>query len=457
MNKNNDENSSDSQKNFVPLQQDNKNENAYGTDNNRGAEAVASEHDAGERYERLGLRAIGEGSGSSLGNRWDTVVYEEGLQSEQPDDLLGSARLATLHESDRLIDKAKELRDFIPSTIWESYGSRNKKPSGESIVFLDEKNSRVVKFKDPFAYVSLKNDNPYTALFEHHIHNYFFGDVSYRFLGLSQDPVSGSVRFAFEQPYIKTYNSPSREEITNWFKKRGFELTKDGFWYTDGYVSFTDVEGDNCIKDTDGFLHFIDSIIKFERSPKEVLSHYIEHSNIIKTELERAGIGVGSRFKIYGLNSLNDFEVKRIDYGGGQIVFGPLKDNKHPDYQREFEWPVDRVLDNIKLYQGSRWIQVDENRNEVVIPAAKQAILERAKNPSPHATLTDSQAKALDRYCTLFSDKTPKEDILTGLVDSMSKEFKENRVPDAWVKDMCAEIVGLAHGERREVSEGLKR
>ena len=112
MNKNNDENPSDSQKNFVPLQQDNKNENAYGTDNNRGAEAVASEHDAGERYERLGLRAYRENGRPTLGNRWDTVVYEEGLQSEQPDDLLGSARLATLHESDRLIDKDKEIGEL---------------------------------------------------------------------------------------------------------------------------------------------------------------------------------------------------------------------------------------------------------------------------------------------------------------------------------------------------------
>ena len=457
MSTNNSEKKPDSQDNFVPLQQETNKEKVYGTGLYRRAEAVTSAYNTGERNERLGLRSYRERGRPTLGNRWDTVVYEEGLQSEQPDDLLGSARLATIHESDRLIDKSKEIGEYIPSTIWDSYGSRNKRPSGESVVFFDERNKRVVKFKDPFAYTALKNDNPYTALFEHHIHNLFFGDVGYRFLGISQDPVSGSVRFAFEQPYIKTYNPPSRGDITKWFNERGFELTKDGYWYTDGYVSFTDVEGDNCIKDTDGHLHFIDSIIKFEREPKEVLSHYIEKINGINTKLDRAGIEVGSRFKVYGLCSLNDFEVKRIDYGGGRLVFGPLKDNTHPDYQGEFEWPIDRVLDNIKMSQGSRWIQVDENRNEIVIPAAKQALIERAKDSSPHAALTDSQVKALERYCTLFSENTPKENILTGLINCMMKDFSDARVPDGWVKDLRDEVVDLAHGERREVSEGLKR
>ena len=274
--KNNPEKVSDSQEFCVSLHQENNNIQMYGTDNNKRTETAASTDHAGERYERLGLRACRERGRPSLGNRWDTLVYEEGLQSEQSDDLLGSPRLATLHESERLIQVARQIGDYIPSTVWESYGSRNKKPSGESVVFLDEKNNRVVKFKDPFAYVSLKDDNPYSALYEHHIHNYFFSDAGYRLLGVSQDPVSGGVRFVFEQPYIKSYDFPSKEEISNWFKKRGFQLTPDGFWYTDGNVSFTDVWGDNCIKDTDGNLHFIDPIIKFEREPKEVIKFYIE-------------------------------------------------------------------------------------------------------------------------------------------------------------------------------------
>jgi len=457
MSTNNSEKKPDFQDNFVPLQQETNKEKVYGTGYNGGAETVTPEYNAGERYERLGVRAYEAKGLPTLACRWDTELYEEGLRSDATGDQLGGARLALRKESERLISVAKGAGDYIPSAVWATFGSRVKKPSGESIVFIDEANERVVKFKDPFAYTALKNDNPYTVLFEHHIHNHFFGDVGYRLLGVSQDPVSGDVRFAFEQPYIQTEQKPTKEEITKWFNERGFELTKDGFWYTDGYVSFTDVEGDNCIKDEDGRLHFIDPIIRFEKEPKEVIAHYIERNKEVDAKLDRAGIEVGSRFKVYGLCSLNDFEVKRIDYGGGRLVFGPLKDNTHPDYQGEFEWPIDRVLGNIKLSQGSRWIQVDENRNEIVIPAAKQALIERAKDSSPHAALTDSQVKALERYCTLFSENTPKENILTGLINSMMKDFSDARVPDGWVKDLRDEVVDLAHGERREVSEGLKR
>ena len=109
------------------------------------------------------------------------------------------------------------------------------------------------------------------------------------------------------------------------------------------------------------------------------------------------------------------------------------------------------------MYQGSRWIQVDENRNDIVIPSAKQAILTRANDPSPRASFTDSQMKALERFCTLYSDKIPKEEILLGLVDSMGRDFKEARIPDGWVKDVREEIVELAHGERREAVHGMRR
>lgn len=175
----------------------------------------------------------------------------------------------------------------------------------------------------------------------------------------------------------------------------------------------------------------------------------------LREKLSVAGIDVGSRFRIERMCSFNDMQVKSIDYEKGSMTF--FHPTTHPDYQGEFDWPIDRVLDNIKLYQGSRWIQVDDNRKEIVIPEAKTALIERAKNSSPHASLTDNQVKALDRYCTLFSDKTPKEDILSSLIDNMEKDFREARVPDAWVKDLRDEVIGLARGERRDVVEGLKR
>ena len=172
-------------------------------------------------------------------------------------------------------------------------------------------------------------------------------------------------------------------------------------------------------------------------------------------QLTRAGIEIGSRFRVERLNSLNNFKVDAINFDSDKITFAPL--TSHPDYQGKFDWPIDRVLENIKLYQGSRWIQIDETGRDIVIPDAKDAIMQRVKDPSPHATFTDPQVKALDRYCTLFSDKTTKEEIYSNLISMMSNDFKKEHIPEAWVNDMREEALELAHGERREPDLGLKR
>lgn len=181
-------------------------------------------------------------------------------------------------------------------------------------------------------------------------------------------------------------------------------------------------------------------------------------NNDNKEKLEkvmRAGIEIGSRFRVDHLCNFNDMEVKAINFDTDKITF--FHPTSHPDYQGEFDWPIDRVLENIKLYQGSRWIQVDENRRDIVIPDAKDALLQRVKDTSPRAVFTDPQIKALDRYCTLFSDKTSKEDIYCNLINEMRDDFKKKHIPDTWVNDMREEAIGLAHGERRQSDQGLKR
>jgi len=193
----------------------------------------------------------------------DIAAYLEGLPS--PSDASAGSRQAMHEESERLIAVARKTGGFIPSNSWDSYGSRIKRPSGESIVYFNEKDNRVIKFKDPFAYISLKDDRIYHILHEHHVHNHLFGDVGYRFLGISQDPVSGSVRLVLEQPFIDTLTRPAKGEIQTWFKNKGFHLTQDGYWFTNGDISITDVWADNCLKDDNSQLRFIDPIIKFER------------------------------------------------------------------------------------------------------------------------------------------------------------------------------------------------
>ena len=81
-----------------------------GTNNNRRAEAVASADGIRERHERLGLRAVRERGRPTLGNRWDTELYEEGLPPSQGPDLLGGQESAVRTEPNgRLICKNRYL------------------------------------------------------------------------------------------------------------------------------------------------------------------------------------------------------------------------------------------------------------------------------------------------------------------------------------------------------------
>ena len=453
MDKNNTEKISESQKNFVPLQQENKSNNDYGTEHHRRAEAAASEHEVSGRHERLGLRSFMERGRPTLDCRWDTELYEEGLQPQRLSDQLGGTGTAVQAESDRLIAVAKQHDEFIPSTVWETYGSRVNKKSSESVVFRDYKNNRIIKFKDPFVYTNFKHKNPYCALYEHHIHNYLFSNVPYRLLGVSQDPNNRKVRLAFEQPFIRTAEKPSIEEIRKWMEKRGFEYGNGG--YTDGYVSIIDAEGDNCIKDAEGNLNFIDPIIRFEKEPKEVIAHYIERDKKLQEKLDTAGIRIGSRFRIDRMCSFNDLQVKDINLAHGLITFKHI--TTHPDYQYDVTWTIDRFLDNIKLSQGSRWIMTDENRKDIVIPEAIKAVIDRVKDPSPHAAFTDEQVKALNRFTTLYSEKNTKDNIFRGLLQWMNDDFKKEGVCKEWIDDVKEELMDLANGERRELSEGLSR
>lgn len=449
------EKTSDSQKNSVSLHQENKSNYDYGINNNGRTEASDSAGHVEEWSERLGLRAVAERGRPSLGHRWDIELYEEGIWSHETGDQLGSPQPSVREESDRLITIAKKVGDYIPSTIWETFGDKVNIPSAESIVFTDEEHGRVIKIKNPFV-TAYMFGSATDAIYQHHIHNRFFKNASYRLLGISRDPDFGNARFVFEQQFIDTKTKPTEDEIKNWFKERGFHQSEDGFFFTDGYVSFTDVlNNDNCLKDAEGNLLFIDPMIKFDVSPKQVIEHYIERDRQLFEKLEMADIHVGSRFRIDRMCSFNDLQVKDISLAHGLITFNHM--TTHPDYQYDVTWPIDRFLDNIKLSQGSRWIMTDENRKDIVIPEARKAVLERAKDPSPHAAFTDEQVKALNRFTTLYSEDNSKESIFNGLLQRMHDDFKKEGICKEWIDDVKEELLELAKGERREISEGLKR
>ena len=76
----------------VPFQQRNKNNNAYGTNTYRGADKSAEEHYDEDGRERLGIHSRAVRGRPTLGNRWDTLPYEEGLWTVEIGDKLGSPK-----------------------------------------------------------------------------------------------------------------------------------------------------------------------------------------------------------------------------------------------------------------------------------------------------------------------------------------------------------------------------
>ena len=200
---------------------------------------------------------------------------------------------------------------------------------------------------------------------------------------------------------------------------------------------------------------------KFSMENVNIMDDYFDEtkqdslqSRQCKARLEQAGIGTGSRFRVDRLCDFNDMEVKDIDLANGKMTF--FHPTTHPDYQGEFERSIDRVLENIRMNQGSRWVQVDNDRKDIVIPAARQAVLDRAKDLSSHAAFSDSQVKSLERYCTLYSEKISKERILSSLVGDMGIVLREAGVSKDRIDDVLDELKQLAHDNRREKGKALE-
>lgn len=102
---------------------------------------------------------------------------------------------------------------------------------------------------------------------------YYFPIQKYSFLGISESSL-GDIRFVLEQNYLKDgFETPSQHKIDN-FLSEILHLKKEGiYWYGDEYLAITDVDAasDNVLLDYHGNLFFIDPIIKFKKSVKEII------------------------------------------------------------------------------------------------------------------------------------------------------------------------------------------
>jgi len=211
-------------------------------------------------------------------DRSDIGMFEVGLSIERyGNHEQGTGNAAQEAESNRLISIAKENGCFISREKWDIFGERKRLPSGESIVYLDEKGQKVTKVRNPFAKSAIKQMRAYDAIYEHLVHNVLFPNTKYHFEGIGED-VDG-VRIILSQPYIsKKFLTPSQQEIDRYLVEGLGLKPENRYFYGNEYLAITDVsaESDNVLTDGEQ-LYFIDPIIKMKKPAVQVLEHYYKH------------------------------------------------------------------------------------------------------------------------------------------------------------------------------------
>ncbi len=210
-------------------------------------------------------------------DRRDIGVFEARVSAQRHGDNIQSERDVASAEGIRLIDIARDNNLFFPKSQWDQFGDRKRLPSGESIVFLSHDSSTITKIRNPWAKAAIKCLRPPDIIYEHLVHNIFFPNTHYKFVGISDD-IDG-VRLIYQQPYIPLkFISPSQKQIDSYLT--GFlGLGKENaYFYGNEYISITDVnaDGDNVLVDEKGTLFFIDPIIRLKKPATEILEHYYQ-------------------------------------------------------------------------------------------------------------------------------------------------------------------------------------
>ena len=219
----------------------------------------------------------------------DIGSLAEGLAAERSGDRSRSQRADEEAVGHQIIENAKKSGVFIDRSTLNSFGERVRKPSGESVVYVDKPNNRVVKVKDPYAKDNLKGHAASDALYEHIVHNLLFPNTQYRLIGISDDSV-GDVRFVLEQDIIDR-SIPATQQDIDWYLINELGLTKvekPYLHYENDYYSITDVDasGDNVFLDGEGAICFIDPIIKFKKPAQEIINFLTTGNAIAAAEAE---------------------------------------------------------------------------------------------------------------------------------------------------------------------------
>ena len=184
-------------------------------------------------------------------------------------------------ESERLIEAAKESGLLVPlQDCARLYGERVMQPSGESIVYYNEKRRIYTKIKDPYAKAGIKKTLPEDAIYEHVIHNMLFPETAYRLIGVTED-IEG-VRLILEQKAVRTTERRATSKQAQDFLKEKLSLTEDTdelYMYGNSDIAITDInaeDSDNVLLGEDERIYFIDPLIRLKRPAWEIVDNYLK-------------------------------------------------------------------------------------------------------------------------------------------------------------------------------------
>ena len=182
-------------------------------------------------------------------------------------------RLDQQKEAERLIAAARANGMFIEPGTFSNFPKVNA-VSKESTVYRDEENNRAIKVKDPFAAESMADNSPFDELYQHIIHNIFFPESRYEFLGVTTNYRGDEVRFVLAQDWVESHDRVGDVEASNFVKSRGYKVL-DGYRYYNDDTIVMDFYGSNIRKDAEGNIHLIDPIIHFKRDPRAIIDDYL--------------------------------------------------------------------------------------------------------------------------------------------------------------------------------------
>ena len=117
-------------------------------------------------------------------------------------------------------------------------------------------------------------------------HNELFPDIPYKIVGFTENSL-GEVSVVLEQPYVKNSTYASQEEINSYMESRGFDMGEyDDEWHNKDYKLW-DVDPKNVLKDKNGNLYFIDTVVNHASNTSELFQMFCKSKEITICILEK--------------------------------------------------------------------------------------------------------------------------------------------------------------------------